>query len=244
MLELIDKQKVRADNYITGFLVIFYLIFAVFFRLEWIMSVIVYPFVALFFYGLLKIINVSHRRNNGNGESINKILFGIISMMLSIFILYIIMVQPNVTTQLIVNLTAFPLVIVGFAGIIKGILVNLYSIKHRVLSILIGIITILVCLLTLFIPFLYFRGFFLLNLIILSLTLLVNVLSRAALYLSEYGLSLIHFSNFKLFFYIISDYLLFVDEEGNIILDKVEVKRKPKDDEPMMTLKKLMEGEL
>ncbi|MFW9781843.1 MAG: DUF308 domain-containing protein, partial [Candidatus Heimdallarchaeota archaeon] len=123
MLELIDKQKVRADNYITGFLVIFYLIFAVFFRLEWIMSVIVYPFVALFFYGLLKIINASHRRNNRNDESINKILFGIISMMLSIFILYIIMVQPNVTSQLIVNLTAFPLVIVGFAGIIKGILV-------------------------------------------------------------------------------------------------------------------------
>ena len=56
----------------------------------------------------------------------------------------------------------------------------------------------------------------------LSLIVLVNVISRAAMYLSEFGLSVLRLSNFKLFFYIISDYLLFVDQDGNIILNKIE----------------------
>jgi hypothetical protein len=182
---------------------------------------------------------VINKRNKGSDTRINKILFGIISMVLSIFMLYVVMVQPNVTSKLIINLTAFPLVIVGFAGMIKGILIHLYSLKYRILNILIGMITILVCLLTLFIPFLFFQSSFTFILTILSLTLLINIISRAALYLSEFGLSLVHFSNFKLFFYIISDYLLFIDDEGNIILDKLEVKRKPKDDDPSMTIKKM-----
>ena len=69
MLELINKEKIRADNYITGFLVVSYLGFALFFRLEWIMSVIIYPFVALFFYGALKVMNGVNKRNRGKKDT-------------------------------------------------------------------------------------------------------------------------------------------------------------------------------
>jgi hypothetical protein len=66
-----------------------------------------------------------------------------------------------------------------------------------------------------------YQNLALFNLISLFVILFVNILSRAALYLSEYGLSLMHLRNFKIFFYIISDYLIFVNHEGNLVLEKM-----------------------
>ncbi len=50
---------------------------------------------------------------------------------------------------------------------------------------------------------------------------IIYFIGRAALYLSEFGLSLLDKNNYKLFFYIISDYLIYVNEEGNIVLTKL-----------------------
>ncbi len=59
------------------------------------------------------------------------------------------------------------------------------------------------------------------NYVIYSITLIsfliFNILSRAALYISEFGLSLVHIKNFKLFFYIISDYLINIDANGDLV---------------------------
>jgi hypothetical protein len=222
MIDLIHKEKIRADNYITGFLVLFFLAFALFFRLEWIMSVIVYPFVALFFYGILKIINGAHKRNRGNDRNLNRILLGIASIIFSVFFLYFIIIQPDIRFHNIINLIAFPMLIVGIAGIIKGALINSYSITHRMRNIVIGLATLIVCLLAFVSQYIIPQKLMWINIISLSTALLLNVLGRAALYLSEYGLSLSHIKNFILFLYIISDYLIYVDHEGNVILDKIK----------------------
>ncbi|MFX0028029.1 MAG: hypothetical protein ACFE8B_02375 [Candidatus Hermodarchaeota archaeon] len=222
MIDLIHKNKIRADNYITGFIVLFFLAFALFFRLEWIMSVIVYPFVALFFYGLIKIINGVNKRNRGNDKNLNRILFGTISMIFSLFFLYFIITQPNMEVKNIIVLIAYPMIIVGIAGIVKGSLIDIYSNKYRAINIMIGLATVIVCIIAFASPLLTPSNLIWVHFISLSISLLFNVLGRAALYLSEFDLSLSHLRNFVIFLYIISDYLIFVDHEGNVILEKIK----------------------
>jgi len=215
---LIDKNKIRADNYITILLVVCFLLFAIFFPLDALLSIIVYPFASLTCLGILNIVSVLEKRNYKNHGKLNKILSGIIYINFSVLILWFILTQPNIASQRIVALIAFPMLIVAFAGIIKGSIIDIYSLKYRRVNIYIGIITFIICMLVL----LNVMNNFLFNIIVLSLTLLINILSRAALYLSEFGLSIVHIKNLRLFLYIISDYLINIDRNGNLILSKIE----------------------
>ena len=127
---------------------------------------------------------------------------------------------PKITPQNLINLAVYPIAIVGFASIVKGKIIYLYSRKHRNINIIIGSITLIICMLALSYS-IYHPSSFLFYIISLSITLTANIISRAALYLSEFGLSLLDKNNYKLFFYIISDYLIYVNEEGNIVLTKL-----------------------
>ncbi|MFX1571968.1 MAG: hypothetical protein ACFFB0_04425 [Promethearchaeota archaeon] len=218
----INKQKIRADNFITIFLVIGYLFFALFLRIEGLMGVIVYPFAALFALGIIKIISSLNRRNRGENNSFRKILIGLLYIIFSAGFLSFLFSFSNVTTQVIVNLVAFPITIVGISAIIKGIIIKVYSLKFRIINIIIGNITIILCFFTYSSPNFLPKSFFLFDLIVLSIALFFNVLGRAGIYLSEFGLSLLSLRNLKIFFYIISDYLLQVDENGNLLLEKIE----------------------
>ncbi len=215
-IDLIDKKKIKADDYISILIAVNYLVFALFFHLETLISIIVYPFVALALYGIIKIINFLNKRNSKEGSPI-KFLFGIVCIMVSIFFLWFMIMQPNFTALVLMNLIAFPMIIVGFAGIIKGALIDIYSKKHRSVTIIVGIITILVCLLV----FSHAFDNLFISISALSIILLLNVISRAALYLSEFGLSIVHIKNFKIFLYIISDYIIYIDTNGNLVLSKL-----------------------
>lgn len=213
--EIINKNKIKADNYISVFMIASYLLFALFFRLEAFVSIIVYPFASLGIFGVLKMVNALNKRNPVHGKG-NKILVGTIYIIFSVLFLGFLFSLPGITSHIIIKLISFPLFIVGFAGIVKGMLIYIYLVKHRIINIIIGISTIIAC----FITFSSIVNNILVNMIVLSLTFLINVLSRAALYLSEYGLSLIHIKNFKLFLYIISDYIIYIDANGNLVLSK------------------------
>ncbi|MFX1378350.1 MAG: hypothetical protein ACFFA4_04595 [Promethearchaeota archaeon] len=215
-LDLINKKKIKADDYITVLIVVNYIIFALFFHLEALISIYVYPFVSLAFYGILKIINFLNKKNTRETNPI-KFFFGIVSIIVSTFFLWLILIQPNFTLRVLIFLISLPMIIVGFAGIIKGSLIDIYSIRHRVMTILVGIITILVSLSV----FINILNDLLFSIVALSLTLFLNIFSRAALYLSEFGLSIIHIRNFKIFLYIISDYLIYIDRDGNLVLSKL-----------------------
>jgi len=215
-IQLINKNKIKADNYITLLMVIFYGLFAFFFHLEALMSVIVYPFGALIAYGALKIISFFNKRRITKRHPV-QLLFGIVSIIVSILFIWYILSRPYINPTLIMPLISFPMIIVGFAGIIKGLMIDIYSTKQRIMTVIIGFLTILI-------SFLIFGKIFsdlLFTIIALSLILLINVFSRAALYLSEFGLSIIHLKNLKIFFYIISDYLIYIDRSGNLVLSKV-----------------------
>ncbi len=220
--EIVNKDKVRADSYILGFLVIFYLVFLLVFKIEAIFNFIAYPLVALLIQGFLKIISGLNKRNRERGNNFTQILLGTIYIIFSSWFLRYLISFPNITLQTLINLIAFPMIIVGIAGIIKSIIIKIYSLKYRIINTIIGIITIAICIMAFAAPLIFPESFFLFHIIVFLIILILNVLGRAALYLSEFGLSLVSFRNFKIFFYIISDYLLQVDSNGNLILDKIK----------------------
>jgi len=218
----INKQKIRADNFITISLVIGYLFFALFLRIEGLMGIIVYPFTALLAVGFIKIISSLNKRNRGRSNNFPRILLGLFYIIFSLGFLLFLFSMQNVTTQILINLVAFPLIIVGISAFIKGIIISIYSLKSRIINIIIGGFTIILSLLAFSSPIFLPRSFYLFHIIALSIILLVNVLGRAMLYLSEFGLSIFSLRSLKIFFYIISDYLLQVDDNGNFLLEKIE----------------------
>ncbi len=220
--EIVNKDKVRADSYILGILVVFYLVFLLVFKIEAIFNFIAYPLVALLIQGILKIISGLNKRNRERGNNFTQILLGIIYIIFSSWFLRYLISFPNITLQTLINLIAFPMIIVGIAGIIKSIIIKIYSLKYRIINIIIGGITIAICMMAFASPLIFPESFFLFHIIVFLIILILNILGRAALYLSEFGLSLVSFRNFKIFFYIISDYLLQVDSNGNLILDKIK----------------------
>jgi len=219
---LINKDKIRADSYILGFMVSFYLIFVLIFHIEGLFSIIAYPLIALLAQGVLKIFSSLNKRNRGRGNNINQFFMGLFYVIFTLCLLGFFITFPNITYQRIINLIAFPMFVVGIAGILKCIIIKVYSLKSRIINTVIGGITIELCIMAFFSPLIFPENFFLFHLISLSISLIFNIIGRAALYLSEFGLKLISFRNFKIFFYIISDYLLHVDSNGNLILDKIE----------------------
>ena len=216
-LRLIYKYKIRSDNYVSILMVMGFVIYFLFFTLEAILSLIVYPLTSLFVSGVLRIIDGLNKKKNEGYIKINQILIGTIYILFSVSFLIFILSFPGVTFHLILALIAFPMIFFGFAGIIKGLIVDIYSSTQRVINIIIGFITLIIC----YTAFTSNENNFLFNVISLFIIIILNVLCRAALYLSEYGLSLRHLRNFKLFLYIISDYIISVDRNGNIILDKI-----------------------
>ncbi len=217
-IELIPKKKIRADDYIIVSFAVGYLLFAVVFSLGALMGVIIYPFVSLAVLSLLRIKDGLDKTNNGGFRNINKILLGIILFTFSLLFLNWMLTRPGISSYIIIILITFPITMVGLAGIIKGLMIDLYKSNHRVLNIIVGLITVVISL----IVFSTSSENFIFNIIVLSVTISINVFSRAALYLSEYGLSIIHLKNFRLFFYIISDYMLYVGKDGNVIVAKME----------------------
>ncbi|MFX0037850.1 MAG: DUF308 domain-containing protein [Promethearchaeota archaeon] len=215
-LELVNKKKIKADDYITILMVIYFGIFAFFFHLEALIALMVYPFVSLIAYGFLSILKYFYNKNTVE-RNLVKFLFGIVSVIGSILFLWYLLIQPNVTLDVLMILCSFPMIIVGFAGIIKALLIDSYSKKHRIMNVIIGFITIIISLL------IFVNSFndLLFSIIALSFTLLFNILSRAALYLSEFGLSIVHLRNLKIFFYIISDYIIYINRDGNLVLSKI-----------------------
>ena len=217
-LELINRKKIRADNYITIFMVLIYLLFDLFSLLYAIISVVVYPLVALVTDGVIKIINGFNKVKHDNSIKLNRILLGIIYVIFGISFLNFLLIQPNITPNIIFTLIAFPMMIVGIAGITKGISIDLYSEKYRVVNILVGVFTLII----IFLAFASPEENYVIYSITLIAFLIFNILSRAALYISEFGLSLVHIKNFKLFFYIISDHLINIDANDDLVLSKMK----------------------
>jgi hypothetical protein len=126
------------------------------------------------------------------------LLFGISCIIIPSYILNIIFTRPNVTASFIIYFLGIPIFLIGLAGLLKGLIVNVYSPLFRFLNALIGATTVLLTV----IAIIFAEAGYLFHLFTLLTNLTLNGVLRAALYLSEYGLSLNSFKNLKLVWFL------------------------------------------
>jgi len=204
MMEIEDamyKQKLLANNINTGVLFIGVLSLGLFLRITFIMSFIFYPMFSLLIYGTLKIHKGFTKKLNELSLKILNILFGIGCILFGLWFLIFLFSFPNADLNQMIYLIAFPAMIVGIAGIVKGYIIKEYPYKYRAMNIYVGIITVIMTIIT----FVLAENFFIFHISSLTITILLNIISRAAMYLSQYKLSL-KLTNLRYFFYIINDY--------------------------------------
>ena len=130
------------------------------------------------------------------------LLYGVFCLIFGFFILSVIFIQPNVGFSEALYLFTFVVVIIGIAGIVKGIVIKEFMLRFRNLNIIIGNITVFFALLAL----IFSEVGFIFHVFTLIILLFLNFIIRAGMYLGEYGLSLKKIRNLKVMFYIFNDY--------------------------------------
>lgn len=200
---LINKEKLICDNIITITLLLSFGVLFLFFRLIIFMSIVIYPICSLFIYGVYHLYRGIFKEKVPK-KIIYKLIQGIAYLWFSCFILILIFSYPHVTMSYAVIFLSIPVIFIGLAAILKGLLVEVYSIRYRRINILIGLGTLIITLIVLY----YIELNSLISLSTLFLLLILNGISRSGLYLSEYGLSLKNLKNLKYVFYIMDNLII------------------------------------
>lgn len=195
---LLNKQKLLVDHIVLVALLIMMVILTLFFRLIILMSAAVYPMSCLLIYGFLKTHKGIFNKNLNYIKKVLNLIAGVISIIFSSLILTLIFSQPNIPASYIIYFLALPSFLIGLAGFLKGLIVNTFSPLFRSLNMAFGILTII----TTYYAILFADVNFIFYFCSLLITLALNGVLRSALYLSEFGLSLKSFRNFKLVFII------------------------------------------
>ncbi|MFX1493269.1 MAG: hypothetical protein ACFFBZ_03200 [Promethearchaeota archaeon] len=198
---IIDRQKRQADAINLVILIAGVLILPLFLKLTFIMSIIIYPMFSLLIYGTLKIQKGFSKKLKNVPIKVLNVLFGIGCILFGLFLIIFIFSFPNADLYQIINLLAFPVIIIGLSGMVKGIIIREYPYKYRTMNIYIGIITVIIAI----IAFILTGIGFIFHIFSLAIAILLNIISRAAMYLSQFKLSL-KFRNLRYFIYIINDY--------------------------------------
>ena len=207
--DLINKEKLRCDNIISIALIISILVLFVFFRLIVFVSLMVYPISSVFLYGLFYVYKGLAKENGTLSTRVLRFILGIGYLAFSTLIFLLIFSYPHITLSYVIYFISIPAFFIGFAAILKGSIVNVYSPIYRKLNILIGVLTFSITFLALY----YAESFFVLSLISLLVLLTLNGILRSGLYLSEYGLSIRNLKNIRLVFYIMSNLQMIHPEE-------------------------------
>ena len=204
MIIKLNPQKIRADSYILGSIIGIFIVLCLSFQIIAIMSIIVFPLSSLFLFSFYKLVYGLFKRRIDSSFRIKSIIYGICGIPFSVFFLGIIFSQPNITRAYIIYFLAITIIIIGFAGIIKGMLIKVYKIQLRIINIIIGHFTIIFSI----IGCIFAETLFFYTIISFVIILVLNAIFRAVMYLSEYHLSLKHLKSkaiIKFLFEIISE---------------------------------------
>jgi hypothetical protein len=177
-----------------------------------IMSIVIYPALSILIYGVMKIRYGFILKDSNTSSKIFTIFVGIGAILFTLFILWLFFSEPTIGFEIIVYLMAYPIILIGISGIVKGLVIKGYLLKIRIVNIIIGTITLIIAISS----YIFSTRFYIIFLISLLISLLLNSLARSAMYLSEYDLSIKNLKNFRYIIYIMSDYPKF------IILQKME----------------------
>ena len=208
--ELINNDKIKCDNILSITLLLSLGLMFIFFQFIVYISLMVYPFCSVFFFGIYHLYKGMFKEKVTK-KIIYKLLQGVTYVIFSSFFLILIFSYPHITFDYVVIFISIPLIFIGLAAIVKAILIDVYSSKYRRINLLVGMGTIIITILVLNnINFNY-----ILSLTSLIALLILNGISRSALYLSEYGLSIKNLKNLKYVFYIMDNLVTTSLEEVN-----------------------------
>lgn len=132
---------------------------------------------------------------------IAKILLSAILITFGVLILYLFIKSAVFTHKKIIVLMAYPIMMIGFCGIVKGSVVKVYMNKFRILNIVFGMTTIIYSIYAILLP----NKEFVLHIILFCVLLFFNSILRLGLYLSEFELSLKSVKNIKIALFIRSN---------------------------------------
>ena len=212
---LMNKKKRLVDDILSIMLIILLVYIAFFATLLAIMTLGVYSLIVLFFYAVYRSYKGIFEKDSKKIHRILNILFGIAFIYSSGYILIYMFTRPNIPPSFFVYILGIPLSLTGLAGFLKGLLVNVYSPLFRYLNAVIGAVTLLLTV----IATIFAETNVLFYLITLFTILMLNIILRSALYLSEYGLKLNSFKNFKLVWYIMDSIPLVQEEQQTGLYD-------------------------
>ncbi len=198
---LMHNQKKLVDDIISAFLLLIILFQALFNQLLAIMSIAVYPLFFLLLYGFYRFYMSIFNEKLILIHRVLNLSFGIASIIFSSYVLNLLFTQPNITVGFVIYFLGIPTFLIGLAGLLKGLIVKVYSPIFRFLNALIGAITVFFT----FIAITFAELGFIFHLFTLLTTLTLNGIFRAALYLSEYGLLLKSFRNLKLVWFLMDN---------------------------------------
>jgi hypothetical protein len=207
--ELVDKGKIRCDNIISITLILGIVILLLFFRLLTYMSLMIFPFFSLFLHGIDYIYRLATKKYKTVRTRVFRLMLGIFYIVLSSFVIWLVFSHPQVTASYIVYFLSIFMVFIGLAGILKGYMIEVYSLFYRKANIIVGFTTMIIIILALF----FVESFFFLSLTSLIALLVLNGFMRSGLYLSEFGLSLRNLKNLKYVFYIMDNFIILNLEE-------------------------------
>ncbi|NHJ20767.1 MAG: hypothetical protein EAX91_07495 [Candidatus Lokiarchaeota archaeon] len=194
----LNKKKRRVDDIISILLIIILVYISFYATLLAIMTLGVYCLTVLFIYAIYRAQKGIFDKDLKLLHRILNIIFGIVFICSSGYVLIYMFTRPNIPPSFFVYFLSIPMFLVGLAGFLKGLMVNVYSPLFRYLNVLIGAVTVFFTVIATF----FAEVNVIFHLITLSTTMALNIILRSALYLSEYGLKLNSFRNFRLVWYI------------------------------------------
>ena len=199
-----NKQKLIVDNIVCVAIIIVIFTLLMFFRLIAIMSIVVYPMAVLLPYGIYQSYKTFFNRELKISGKVLKITFQIGYALFAMIFLNMLFSYPHITLSYIIYFLSIPTLLIGFAGFLKGLIIEVYSPFLRGLNMVIGIITVIETTIAIMFADVNFIFHFFALLVVLSL----NGILRAALYLSEFALSLKKMRNLKLVFIIMNNLII------------------------------------
>ncbi|MHA1476600.1 MAG: hypothetical protein ACTSPU_00220 [Promethearchaeota archaeon] len=140
---LMNRQKVIVDDVISVMLIIIVAYLIIFNQLFAIMSLAVYSFFCLLLYGLYRSYKCFFDRKLNLILKVLNLIFGIASVIITSYSLYIIFTRPNIPASFNIYFLGFPIFLIGLAGLLKGLIVSVFSPLFFFFYVIIGATTVL-----------------------------------------------------------------------------------------------------
>ena len=169
-----NENLIKNINIVVGSIIILLSIIVLFYGTAALISLILLLAIAFLFMGIGRLFNAYSNTLLNKLSKYIKYSTGFISIIVSIAVLVITIVNPSLSILILINLFGYVLIIIGVARIAVGYLMELYPIVYRVFLVIVGILTFVFAFIVLLFPIL---GYFILVTLV-SLSLLVNGLAR------------------------------------------------------------------